>query len=87
MKLKNSKPQGVAQRKHLPGLSVSDLDIRHCNVISFEHSESAEKLLKLGKELGLSVRGDNSQVVENLVQLEDRDRLAKSAKGFDRVIS
>lgn len=45
------------QHKILSGLSIPDSDIRHCNVLSLARTSRncAEKLIQLGKELGVLV--------------------------------
>lgn len=67
------------------GLSISDSNIRHCNdVIAANCSRiTAGKLLNLGKELGLSTEGNDPLIIDKFMQLEDRDRLAMSARGTE----
>lgn len=69
MEAKNGKDTASAQRKSLSGLFISYSDIRHCNVVFVPRSSrnSAEKLLRLGKELGVSVGGNESLIVDKLV--------------------
>lgn len=43
----------------------------------------AKILLHLGKDLGLSVVGNETVNIDKLVQLEDRDRLAKNVRGAE----
>lgn len=73
--------------KELSGMSISDSNIRHYNklICVTSNRRMVEKLLLIGKELGLTVGGSDSEIVDKLVELEDRDRLAKNVRGSNKV--
>lgn len=69
-------------------MSLLDSNIRHYNNIIIVSSSrtSAEKLWRMGKELGLSTEDNDNLLVDKRLQFEDRDRLAMSEKEAKKVL-
>lgn len=73
---------GIAARGRKQGqmisplcISMSDSEIRNCNdVFWLRHRENeARELWNLGKSLGLRFRGDDEEVIRQLIEMEVRD--------------
>lgn len=58
------------------GMLVSDSAIQNCNRIILDKSSKieAEKLWKIGKEIGVSLEGQEEGILQKFIELEARDR-------------
>lgn len=75
---------GFAKESSLSGDSISDSDIRFCNmkILLTDGSSVAEKVWKMAKEIGVSGSAPDDCYVKLLKDMEGRDIAAKAVRGL-----
>ncbi|KAK7250840.1 hypothetical protein RIF29_33559 [Crotalaria pallida] len=88
-KFRGRKPKGVTSVKplelSLSGLSIHDSGIEHCNVVlrqkgNLEKDDAAAKLLGIGKAVGLTLQGEDEEVLSCLKEMDKRDKEATASR-------
>ncbi|KAK7281519.1 hypothetical protein RIF29_09587 [Crotalaria pallida] len=88
-KFRGRKPKGVTSVKplelSLSGLSIHDSGIEHCNVVlrqkgNLEKEDVAAKLLGIGKAVGLTLQGEDEEVLSCLKEMDKRDKEAMASR-------
>lgn len=64
-------------------MSISDDQIVYCNNLAIQRlsREAASKSWELGKKIGVTFIGDENEIIDKIVEMENRDREVISLKG------